>query len=246
MNTNKLFRFEKTENGYTLAEYLQKENKEITELELLADYDNKPVERVGVNSFQYARYLKHIVISPSVREISNFAFFCCSALESVNFNEGLATIGIEAFYGTGLKTVKLPKSVELIRSHAFGSCSGLESAEFAGKLKLAEDVFKGCNKICAENALMSLLRLTDITRAFSDSTFLSCIKDEKDKRCLFRPDVWRLAAENDCFRELGAETLEASLGLCTQIGAIEATAYFLELKNRKFGFTDRTGSDLQL
>ena len=46
-----------------------------------------------------------------------------------------------------------------------------------------------------------------------------------------------LAAENDGFRELGADLLDELIDYCVRNNHPEQTAYFRDLKRRKFGFT---------
>ncbi len=58
-------------------------------------------------------------IPASVKAIGDSAFEGCRNLKTVTFNEGLETIGQEAFYDTALESVVLPKSLKTIGNDAF-------------------------------------------------------------------------------------------------------------------------------
>ena len=64
--------------------------------------------------------------------IKSYGFYDCRSLESVSFNNGLASIGRQAFGECrSLKEVTFPRSLTLIDNGAFIK-SGVETAIFTG------------------------------------------------------------------------------------------------------------------
>ena len=83
--------------------------------------------------------IKSIVIPGTVKTIGEYAFYCCSTLQSVVLGNGIKTINRHAFQANGLKTVNIPGSVKTIGEYAFYNCrslttltlnEGLESIEY--------------------------------------------------------------------------------------------------------------------
>jgi len=71
---------------------------------------------------------KNSIIPNSVTSIGNSAFFGCSGLTSVTFEEGsnCTSIGYEAFYNcSGLTSITIPNSVTSIGDYAFDGCDKL-------------------------------------------------------------------------------------------------------------------------
>lgn len=216
MNTNELFQFSETRDGYELDEYLRYDDHVITEVEVPAEHNGKPVVYIGAYAFSDAEYLTRVRLPEGLTHISEFAFSC-----------------------SGLQTITLPKSLRSVDYQAFEYCAELRRVEFKSEPFFDFDVFCGCDKICAENVLMGFLCSANISRAFTDSDvdFFPPREDsEKYYLKLFRSDVFALAVQNDCFRDLSAAALENLTAFCAEHGFIEPAAYFLELKKRKFGF----------
>ena len=71
---------------------------------------------------------KNTIITNSVTEIGDMAFFGCSGLTSVNIPNSVTSIGAFAFsYCSGLTNITIGNSVTSIGSSAFRDCSGLTS-----------------------------------------------------------------------------------------------------------------------
>ena len=73
------------------------------------------------------------MIPASVTSIGGEAFYNCTGLTSVTFDENgqLAEIGKYAFYNcTGLASITIPSSVTSIGTQAFYLCSSLKSVTF--------------------------------------------------------------------------------------------------------------------
>ena len=115
-------------------------------------YNGMPLQslRIYANAFAYASNLKSLYIGENVRQIQENAFYKCSNLKYVTFNNSsiteiedytfyecdkmieltlpynIKTIGDCAFmYCTKLLSIKLPASIELIGSDAFYGCDEL-------------------------------------------------------------------------------------------------------------------------
>lgn len=83
------------------------------------------LETIGESAFSNCSALKHIRIPKSLREW--YGSFFMSGLETVEFEEGIESIGNGVFAGTQLKEVVLPATVKRLEYAAFNDCLKLES-----------------------------------------------------------------------------------------------------------------------
>lgn len=249
-DVDELFRFvpcfKKGLGGYAIAEYLKREDPSITGLEIPAEYKGKPVTMI-CGCF-YRTFLKRVVIPPSVRYIALGAFGD-SALESVKFSD--SPIKLAGF--------------------AFAECKNLERVEFGSTLpELGPRVFHGCEKLPPELLAMSMTRFKD--RICREDYHGTLDAREVGKCDSFRAEVFEILAKNKCYKKLNAKFLfekmidenrlellaiaekyqmlenaaliELLLSYAIERNNVEATAYLLDLKNRKFGF--KKDGDLNL
>ncbi len=112
------------------------------------------VRSIGTGSsnktYTFPKTVKRVIIPDTVTTINNYAFYSCTALESVTFGSGLDKIGNYAFaYSKKLESVTFPESLKTIGSNAFDNCNNI-----AGELVLPKGVtsvenyaFSGCSKI---------------------------------------------------------------------------------------------------
>ena len=82
------------------------------------------VTSIGSNAFSgrsnSGNFTKKYIIPGTVRSIGNSAFYDNYYLEEVEFNEGLQTIGVDAFgYNFALKEIRIPSTVNAIEDRAF-------------------------------------------------------------------------------------------------------------------------------
>lgn len=253
-----LYRFEinsdKSIGGYMLAEYLKRDDPTITELELPAEFNGKPVTMI-CGCF-YGTFLKRVAIPPSVRYIAR-----------------------SAFGGSALESVKLPNSPIKLAGFVFSACKNLERVEFGSPPpELGPRVFHGCEKLPPEILAMSMTRSTDrVCRTDYRSTLsrdemIKQLNDFEIKQCdSFRADVFEILAKNKCFKKLNvkflfekminenrhdllliaekygmldsAVLLDLLINYAIENQKTEFTAYLLDLKNRKFGFDSKSGGD---
>ena len=76
----------------------------------------------------YRSSIKKVVINNGVTSIGEEAFYNCTGLTSITIPNSVTSIGIDAFYGCeGLTSVTIPNSVTSIGEWAFSGCTGLTS-----------------------------------------------------------------------------------------------------------------------
>ena len=75
----------------------------------LSKIDLSKVEEIERNAFSYNESLKEITIS--AKNIGASAFYSCKALDTINLNEGISSIGSLAFAYANVTNITLPKSL---------------------------------------------------------------------------------------------------------------------------------------
>ncbi len=75
------------------------------------------------------------MVSPTVREIAEYALLECKKLSHVILQNGLEIIESQAFSGTSIKTIKIPPSVTEIWDEAFEHCSNLTRVVFCDMIE---------------------------------------------------------------------------------------------------------------
>ncbi len=89
-----------------------------------------------------------------VTEIADEAFFNCSSLQKVEFNENLKRIGTWAFYQCSkIESIKLPKTISYIANSAFFECSKISRVYYRGTEEQKISVFIGSGNEFFSNAL---------------------------------------------------------------------------------------------
>ena len=100
------------------------------------------LQEIGVGAFMNCYYLESVNI-PFLKAVPDAAFRNCGTLRTVNWwqeggkSSGLLTIGVEAFYGSGIVentsgqgNLKFPIGVKEIKDAAFYGCTSLQQIEF--------------------------------------------------------------------------------------------------------------------
>lgn len=196
MNCDKLFRFEHLEPGFIIAEYLQKDDPDITEIEIPSEYCSETVCSIGGMAFRGAKYLRSVFIPDSVDFIGSGAFDGCTSLKSIRLSENLITILDDAFYDcVSLEEITLPRSLRIIQGAVFGGCTSLRSVVFQSSgVFVGKYAFVDCPALPAETVMRSLVPADDITEPFIYS------EDEGfEWQTALRRDVFELAMEYDSF-----------------------------------------------
>lgn len=104
---------------------------------------------IGLDAFSFCRHIVSLTVTSNVKQVREFAFLNCSALQSVRFEGTLETIGQSAFLNcTSLKEILLPDSIQKIGNGVFENCSGVKilcekdsvAEQYAKKYKLAYEL----------------------------------------------------------------------------------------------------------
>ena len=110
-----------------------------------------PKAASGIAWYTYRHMIRAVHVDAGITNLPDFAFYGCSALETVSFAEGsqLTTIGGSALRGcSALTEVTLPRHVQTIYGNAFRSCSSLTSVYLPDSVSyLAASTFQGCGQV---------------------------------------------------------------------------------------------------
>lgn len=94
--------------------------------------------------------LVRLTIPASVKEISDFSFYNCVKLETLNFSKNSRLTEIKQYAFScckSLKVLNFPKSLKIIRNYAFSNCCSLEKVIFPldSQLEIIENAFPYTN-----------------------------------------------------------------------------------------------------
>ncbi|MDE5882696.1 MAG: leucine-rich repeat domain-containing protein [Muribaculaceae bacterium] len=104
-------------------------------------------------TFAGCKALSDVELPSSLKEIKGSAelggaFIFCSSLQTIDLPEGLTSIGIMGFHGSGLTSIVLPESLTNIGESAFSGCYYLESAKLPSSLEvLPKSMFRHCRSL---------------------------------------------------------------------------------------------------
>ncbi len=245
MNCEHLFDFRETEGGCELSYYFYRSDPNITELELPAEHNGRPLVSIADIVFSNAAYIKRITIPESVRTIGSGTFAKCRSLTEIALSPLIEKIPDSAFRDcTSLEEITLP-NVRRIEREAFSRCENLRRVT-APKLEMIADghdmndgafavrdaletlecdinavyvgkfAFSASQKIPAKLAMLSLIPGRDITKPFP--------APELDKYfdfvTAFRLDVLELAIKYNSFRKFTDEQLFSPLPYYPNAAAI--------------------------
>lgn len=143
------------------------------------------VETVGNSAFNKCQDLAELVCGTGLRTIGESAFYQ-NALSKIEFNEGLQTIGKNAFgFNMQLTEVDLKEGLEIIDEQAFSCCSVLETVSLPNSLTtLKKYCFEGTaissfaipqNVTSIEYAILGASSCQDIQVAEGNENF--CVKN---------------------------------------------------------------------
>ena len=127
---------------------------------------------IETSSNRLKKKKKNTVIPNSVKSISDYAFYGCTGLTSLNIPEEVDLIGWRAFSGcTGLLTVSLSHST--IEECAFENCTGLSSADISD-LHLGYNAFGNCTGLKSVSIHGHVMPNTNVTHGSMEVPFNGC------------------------------------------------------------------------
>ncbi len=85
---------------------------------------------IGSGVYKFNTNVTKLVIPGTVKTVSDAAFDGCTRLISVEFGDGVQTLGATSFQGTNITSVFLPNSVTSVGKNAFNNCSKLLTAVY--------------------------------------------------------------------------------------------------------------------
>ena len=132
------------------------------------ELDGHPVTGLGKGSFSTSS-VTGVVIPGTVRVVGSTAFYWCTQLTEVEFDEGVEEIEDSAFaVCTKLARVIFPSTLRRIGSLAFHRCSALTNVQFdKGLESIGDDAFAGC-------PLQGTLLLPEGLVSLGERVFLDC------------------------------------------------------------------------
>jgi hypothetical protein len=138
-------------------------------------YSGMEITSIGRSAFKMSK-VKSVTLPDTIKTIDDFAFSFSSKLEEININEGVTSIGTNAFSGcTSLKSVTLPSTLKTIGLYAFDG-SAIESIvipknvktvdqyAFAECTELTEVTFEGTKTTIAENTFNTSVNVNIIAK----------------------------------------------------------------------------------
>lgn len=127
-------------------------------------------EKIANYAFYNSYNLNTVGIPASVKEIGDFAFSHCSALEEIVFadNSVLESIGKSAFAYSGLKSITLPSGVSALGKEVFLECAALETAYLPDTVETIPDyAFYACTSLTG-------FSLNSAVTSIGDYAFFKC------------------------------------------------------------------------
>ena len=94
----------------------------------------------------FGTQVESYTIGGSCKQIGDYAFYGCTKTSEVVVEEGVKSIGYEAFYYLkNLKSISLPSSIKEIGEYCFSGCEALEKVNYASIESLCKINFKTSN-----------------------------------------------------------------------------------------------------
>lgn len=97
-----------------------------------------------IGGFMFCGNLRKVILHNGVRKIRNYAFRFCKRLATINFPEGLETIGIRAFYPSNMVRAVFPNSLKRIGAEAFYHNERLLYIKFLSNASVGDCAFACC------------------------------------------------------------------------------------------------------
>ena len=136
------------------------------------------VKIIGNNAFSGCTVLADITLGTSLQSIGNEAFMSVGSLatswNSLIFPESLTSIGIKAFYGSGLTDITIPNKVSTLGESCFAENNNLQTVFVgSGCQILPKNIFSGCSSLKQVHLSAGLLTIDDAV--FANCTAMESI-----------------------------------------------------------------------
>ena len=136
------------------------------------------VKIIGNNAFSGCTVLADITLGTSLQSIGNEAFMSVGSLatswNSLIFPESLTSIGIKAFYGSGLTDITIPNKVSTLGESCFAENKNLQTVFVgSGCQILPKNIFSGCSSLKQVHLSAGLLTIDDAV--FANCTAMESI-----------------------------------------------------------------------
>lgn len=134
------------------------------------------VTEIGEQAFYGNRQLRHVELSPNVRQLAIYVFFGCQALEEITLPPHLERIEACAFESCPqLKSIEIPATVRTIGNAAFSGCQALKQVTLhEGLEEIGSSAFADCRGV-VDVTLPASLRSIGF-RNFEYATFVARCK----------------------------------------------------------------------
>ncbi len=95
--------------------------------------------------YSYRDSIVEVIIEDGITSISDYAFYKCSRLGTISLPNSIASIGDEAFSGSGLTSISIPQNVNQIGRGAFSDCENLTAVTISAsdRLSSGDSIFEG-------------------------------------------------------------------------------------------------------
>lgn len=97
-----------------------------------------------IGGFMFCGNLRKVILHNGVRKIRDYAFRFSKRLATINFPEGLETIGIRAFYPSNMVRAVFPNSLKRIGAEAFYHNERLLYIKFLSNASVGDCAFACC------------------------------------------------------------------------------------------------------
>ena len=93
-----------------------------------------PTYRILPPWYPYKKYIKSIIFSSGITNISSWAFSECPSLSEISISNTIRSIGNSAFYNCdSLIEIHIGENIKYVDDHAFSNCGSLKSVEITGE-----------------------------------------------------------------------------------------------------------------
>ncbi|MBQ6510073.1 MAG: leucine-rich repeat protein [Flexilinea sp.] len=131
LQQTKDFIYSRNDDGIQILKYIGN----LFEVEVPAEIDGLPVNRINTAAFQNNSIVRRIYLPNTVKTIGDWAFSYMDSLKTVRISSGLVSLGADAFTGSsGLQVIVLPDDLETIGVEPFEGiedlaiCTGPDSS----------------------------------------------------------------------------------------------------------------------